>query len=203
MIQKTIDIEPSKTAIVNLQKNEDELLSAMHQKTRYNIRLAEKKGVVVRVAGAKDFDEFWRIMKQTVKRDEFRLHDRQHYQKMLALDNNFIKLFLAEYQGKVVAAVLASFFGDMITYIHGASADEDRNVMAPYLLHWQIMKIGKAAGYKYYDLNGADESKWPGVTRFKMGFGGETVEYPGTYDLILNKVMYNIYQVLRKVRRMV
>ncbi len=202
-IVRSIDIEPSKTAIVNLQKTEDELLTAMHQKTRYNVRLAEKKGVTVRTAGKEDFDSFWRIMKQTEGRDNFRLHSQKHYRQIMQLDSNFIRLLLAEYQGKVVAAVLASFFGDTITYIHGASSNEHRNVMAPYLLHWQIIKSGKAAGYKYYDLNGVDEKKWPGVTRFKIGFGGEIVNYPGTFDFIFNKRIYNTYKMLRFFRRMV
>lgn len=200
-IERSIDIEPSKTSIVNLQRTEGDLLAAMHQKTRYNIRLAEKKGVTVRVAGAEDFDQFWRIMKETVERDGFRLHSKEHYQKMLALDDGFIKLFLAEYEGRVVAAVLAGLFGDMVTYIHGASANADRNIMAPYLLHWQIMKTCQADGFKYYDLNGIDENKWPGVTRFKMGFGGEIVNYPGTFDLVFNKAWYNVYKVLRALRR--
>jgi len=200
-VVKSIDIEPSKTAIVNLQKTEEELLSAMHQKTRYNIRLAEKKGVIIKEGGNKDFDNFCKIMEETVDRDGFRLHDKDHYRQMLSLDNNFVRLFLAEYNGKTVAAVLASFFGDMITYVHGASSNEFRNVMAPYLLHWQIMKIGKDNGFKYYDLNGVDENKWPGVTRFKMGFGGAVISYSGTFDLVFNKKMYDIYRILRTVRR--
>ena len=201
LIQKTINIEPNKTAIVDLQKAEDELLAAMHQKTRYNIRLAEKRGVKIREASNEDFENFWRIMKETVDRDGFRLHSKEHYRKMLELDKNFVKLFLAEYNGKIITAVLATFFGDMITYVHGASANEYRNVMAPYLLHWHIIKLGKSLGFKYYDLNGVDENKWPGVTKFKIGFGGAIVNYPGTFDLVFNKKMYNIYRMLRSIKR--
>jgi lipid II:glycine glycyltransferase (peptidoglycan interpeptide bridge formation enzyme) len=73
--------------------------------------------------------------------------------------------------------------------------------MAPYLLHWQIMKEGKSSGYKYYDLNGVDEQKWPGVTRFKLGFGGAIINYPGTFDLVFNKTWYNVYKILRMMRR--
>lgn len=201
LIQKTISIEPNKTSIIDLNKTEDELLSSMHQKTRYNIHLAEKKGVEIREGNSEDFESFWRIMKETVTRDGFRLHGKEHYQQILDLNKDFVRLFLAEYNGEVVAAVLSVFFGDMITYVHGASANKYRNVMAPYLLHWHIMKLGKSAGYKYYDLNGVDEKKWPGVTRFKMGFGGEIVEYPGTYDLVFNQTWYNVYKTLRIIRR--
>lgn len=201
LIQKTISIEPNKTSIIDLNKTEDEILNNMHQKTRYNIRLAEKKGVKIREGDIEDFDGFWRIMKDTVDRDGFRLHSQEHYQKIFELDKDFVKLFLAEYNGKIIAAVLSIFFGDMITYVHGASANENRNVMAPYLLHWHIIRRGKARGYKYYDLNGVDEKKWPGVTRFKMGFGGEITEYPGTFDLVFNQAWYNVYKILRIIRR--
>lgn len=199
-IEKSIDLEPRKTLIINLQKSEEDLLAGMHQKTRYNIRLAEKKGVAVRIGGDEDFDSFWHILEETVARDGFRLHDRKHYEILLK-QNDFIKLFLAEYHGRVIAAVLAGLFGDMITYIHGASSNENRNVMAPFLLHWQIMKMGKTEGYKYYDLNGIDEKKWPGVTRFKIGFGGKIENYPGTKDLVFNNVYYGLYKVLRALRR--
>ncbi|HOZ56164.1 MAG: Lipid II:glycine glycyltransferase [Parcubacteria group bacterium ADurb.Bin316] len=200
-LKRSVDVEPSKTAIVNLEKDEEKLLSAMHPKTRYNIRLAEKRGVKIKEGGKDDFDNFWRIMKETVARDGFRLHSKGHYQKMLELDNSFVRLFLAEYNSRIVAAVLSVFFGDTITYVHGASANKDRNVMAPYLLHWHIIKLGKSLGYKYYDFNGIDEHKWPGVTRFKIGFGGAEVDRPGTFDLVLKESGYNIYKILRSIRR--
>jgi lipid II:glycine glycyltransferase (peptidoglycan interpeptide bridge formation enzyme) len=73
--------------------------------------------------------------------------------------------------------------------------------MAPYLLQWESIRIAKEAGMKYYDFHGVDEEKWAGVTRFKMGFGGERVEYPGTYDLVFDQGWYAIYKMVRQVRR--
>ena len=172
----------------------------MHQKTRYNIRLAEKKGVEVHVGGEKDFEDFWKLMSQTSDRDAFRVHDREYYQKMLAVDHNFIKLFCARYQGKLLAASIVSFFGDTVTYMHGASSNEHREIMAPYALQWQVIKIAQEAGYKYYDFYGINEKKWPGVTRFKLGFGGREIDYPGTFDVALNW-MYRLYKVARWIRR--
>jgi peptidoglycan pentaglycine glycine transferase (the first glycine) len=201
-ILRSIDIQPSKTLILDLTKSEEELLAAMHQKTRYNIRLAEKKGVKIIEAGTEKFDDFWRLMEVTCARDKYRLHSCGYYAKMLS-KKNLIKLYLAEYKNKPIAAVLASFSGDTVTYLHGASDNEERNVMAPFLLQWEIIKIAKQAGYKYYDFYGIDENKWPGVTRFKKGFGGEEMEYPGTYDLIFNYIWYKVYNWLRKIRRMV
>ncbi len=201
-VEKTIDVQPSKTLILNLDKSEDELLTNMHQKTRYNIRLAEKKGVkIVETQDfASRFDEFWSLMDQTKERDGFRLHNKEYYKKMLEI--NFIKLYLAEYKGKIIAGNIISFFGDTVTYIHGASSNKYRNVMAPYLLQWQVIKKAKTQGFKYYDFYGIDEKKWPGVTRFKRGFSGDKINYPGTFDLVFNKFWYNIYKIARAVRRL-
>jgi len=213
-IRKTIDVQPSKTLILDLSKSEDDLLKEMHQKTRYNIRLAEKKGVTIREAGADEFDKFWALMNETVERDGFRLHDKEYYRKMLQnskleIDSKFkiqnskliIRLYFAEYEGRVIAANIINFFGDMVTYVHGSSSDQDRNVMAPYLLQWEIIKQAKLLGYKHYDFYGIDETKWPGVTRFKKGFGGQEKTYPGTFDVIFNNFSYRIYQTLRWLRR--
>lgn len=213
-IKKTIDVEPSKTTILDLSKSEDEMLSAMHQKTRYNIRLAEKKGVTIREAGTDEFDKFWSLMSATGNRDGFRLHNKKYYQAMfknskLEIDSKFriqnselnIELFFAEHKGVLIAANIIAIFGDTATYVHGASSDEHRNVMAPYLLQWRVIQMAKAQGCRYYDFFGVDETKWPGVTRFKNGFAGTSIEYPGTFDLVLNHFQYILYSFIRKVRR--
>jgi peptidoglycan pentaglycine glycine transferase (the first glycine) len=229
-IQKTIDIQVSKTIILDLSLSEDELLKKMHQKTRYNIRLAEKKGVTIREVGIsapllpeegsgvvgevslpckggdrgglEEFDKFWNLMSATVNRDGFRLHSKEYYQKMLALDKNFIKLSFGEYEGKILCAGIFCFFGDTAVYLHGASSNENREVMAPYLLQWELIKKAKALGLKYYDFSGIDEKKWPGVTRFKHGFSGQELQYPGTYDIIFRTGKYCLYILFRKARRL-
>ncbi|MBU4216731.1 peptidoglycan bridge formation glycyltransferase FemA/FemB family protein [Candidatus Parcubacteria bacterium] len=214
-VRQTIDVQPSKTLILNLENTEENLLKEMHQKTRYNIRLAEKKGVTIREAGIDEFDKFWALMSETVERDGFRLHGKDYYKKMLSTpqpsrsvvgvrvmsDELKIKLYFAEYEGRIIAANIITFFGDMVTYVHGSSSDQDRNVMAPYLLQWEIIKQAKNLGYKHYDFYGIDEIKWPGVTRFKKGFGGQEQTYPGTFDVIFNNFSYKAYQALRWLRR--
>lgn len=200
-ITQTLDVQPSKTLILDLAKTEEDLLKEMHQKTRYNIRLAEKKGVKIVEAGKERFEEFWHLLDQTSGRDKFRPHGRNYYEDMLKADKNFIKLFFAEYKNKPIAAGIFSFFGDTATYLHGGSADEYREAMAPHLLQWEVIKLAKSLGYKYFDFHGIDEEKWPGVTRFKMGFGGEEVNYPGTFDLIYDAAWYNVYKMIRKARR--
>ncbi len=205
--KRTIDIQPRKTLILDLNKEEEEIFNSMHQKTRYNIRLSHKKGVKVRDAGLEEFDAWWQIMDETKERDQFRLHSKKYYKKMISI--SFIKLVVAEYQGKIIAGNILSFFGDTCTYVHGASSNEFRNVMAPFALQWQTIQVAKKQGLKYYDFYGIDEEKWPGVTRFKKGFlpasrqdnGGE-INYPGTFDMVFDNNKYLIYKLLRKIRRL-
>jgi len=198
-ILKTIDIQAKKTLILGISGSEEEILNSMHQKTRYNIRLAKKRGVMVREGSENDFENFWKIMEETSARDGFRLHSKNYYQEMIKLEN--VKLLIAEYEDKIIAGVILSFFGDMGSYIHGASANEYRNMMAPHVLQWEAIRLSRTKGCDYYDFNGIDEKKWPGVTKFKIGFGGETIEYPGTFDLVFSYLWYNIYKVVRKIRR--
>lgn len=200
-LQKTIDVQPSKTILMDLKEGEEELLKKMHQKTRYNIRLAEKKRVKIFEGDIKYFDSFWRLLNETTERDDFRPHGQDYYIEMLNSDPNFIKLFVAEYEGKIIASNIVSFFGDTATYMHGASSNEFRNVMAPYLIQWHVIKEAKKRGCRYYDFYGIDEKKWPGVTRFKSGFGGDNRHFPGTFDYVLDRGWYNIYGMVRKVRR--
>lgn len=200
-LQKTIDVQPSKTTLLDLKEEEGELLKKMHQKTRYNIRLAEKKGVKIFEGDIKYFDSFWRLLNETTERDDFRPHGQDYYIEMLKTDPDFIKLFVAEYKGKIIAANIISFFGDTATYMHGASSNEFRNVMAPYLIQWHVIKEAKRKGCRYYDFYGIDEKKWPGVTRFKAGFGGGNRHFPGTFDYVFDPGWYSIYGMVRKVRR--
>lgn len=197
----TINIQPPKTVILDLKKTEDELLSAMRQKTRYNIRLAERKGVSVNILDKNDFDSIWNLIETTTARDGFRSHDRIYYEKMIKL--GIIRVYAAEFEGKILAVGIFAFYGPTVTYLHGASGNEHRNVMAPFLLQWEVIKQGKQEGFKFYDFYGIDEDKWPGVTRFKRGFGGKEIERPGTIDVVFRKPCYAIYKILRFINRLV
>ena len=197
---KTIDLQPKKTLMIDLGKSEEEILKEMHQKTRYNIRLAKKKGLVIQEGGLEDFEDFWRLMQQTAERDKFRVHTKNHYQNLIRM--NQVKLFFVLHENKKIATGLFSFFGNKATYLHGASDNNYRALMAPYLLQFEMMMRAKNEGYSLYDFYGIDELKWPGVTRFKMGFGGFVYEYAGTYDLVFKKFLYNLYNLLRSLRRM-
>jgi len=206
--QTARSLQPSKTILLDLSLSPRELLCAMQEKTRYNIRLAERRGVRVWTADARvsAFENFWRLLQETAQRGGFGIHGREHYEKLLLTrsDNFSNELFLAEYGGKVIAAALVNFYQDATspgtaTYLHGASGREHRQVMAPHFLHWSIIKEAKERGFKFYDLGGIDEKKWPGLTRFKLGFGGKRVEYPASIDLIYRPAWYWVYKLARNI----
>jgi lipid II:glycine glycyltransferase (peptidoglycan interpeptide bridge formation enzyme) len=197
-------INPSGTSIVDLSKTEDELLAAMHSKTRYNIRVAEKHCVVVgqwTMDNGQLFQKVFQLFEETAKRDGFRLHPRGYYEKQIKMPG--IEVYGAECEGKLLAAAIVIFSGSTATYLHGASSNEMRNVMAPYALHWAIMKRAKERGMKHYDLWGISDdhkSGWAGITRFKRGWGGTDVFSPGTFDLPVNKFWYSVYTLVRRMR---
>ena len=171
------EIQPRDTLILDLTKSEEELLKEMKPKTRYNIRLAERKGVKVinpksQIPNPKYFNEFWRLINETSERDKFASHNKDYYWKMLKSLNFFqdgkqdskqklqAKLYLAEYENKTIAANIVLSFGDFCVYLHGASSSKYRNVMAPYLLQWMQILGAKKTGCKSYDFWGIDSSKF-------------------------------------------
>lgn len=197
------ELQPQRTIILDLIKDESQILAKMHQKTRYNIRLAGKRGIKISEAKNKGeyFEEFWKLLSKTAQRDKFHTHTKEYYKKLLALD--ITKLYFAYKHGEgfheTHAAAVAVFFGGRATYLHGASDYKYRRDMAPHLLHWKIIQDAKDAGMEEYDLWGIDKKKWPGVSRFKQGFGGREVEYIGSWDFPINKFWYTLYRWKNKV----
>jgi len=194
--KKSQNIQPTKTLILNIRKPEKELLEQMHYKTRYNIGLAEKKGTLIKKDKNK-FEDFWRLIQGTTERDGFRPHPKEYYRKMLEIPG--VELFLADFKNKIIAANIVVFYEKQAIYLHGASDYEYRNLMAPFLLQWSQILEAKKRGCIEYDFWGINEKKWPGVTRFKKGFGGREVSYPGAFDLIFQPTWYKIYKFARKV----
>jgi lipid II:glycine glycyltransferase (peptidoglycan interpeptide bridge formation enzyme) len=191
-------IQPDKTSILDISDSEEKILRGMHHKTRYNIKLAEKKGVIVKQSNSeKDLEEFWRLLQQTTKRDGFNSHPKEYYRKLLKIPN--VTLFLALSKEKVVATNIVAFHKEQGIYLHGTSDYKYRNLMAPYLLQWKQIVEAKEQGCLEYDFWGIDEKKWPGVTRFKRGFQGQEVFYLGAYDLVFQKIWYWIYKIARKI----
>lgn len=202
-------IQPKDTFITDLSKEESVMLQGMKPKTRYNIRLAQKKNLRIVCCESdqekeKYFDLFWPVMQETARRNSFNLHLKEYYQKQLTIP--WVKLWVAEYEGKIVAGAIAVFFGRRVTYLHGASKQEYKNLMAPYLLHWEIIAYAKKDGFLEYDWWGIRVSNdpkkddaWAGITRFKTGFGGKEIHYAGAYDMVLKPTWYNVYKGAKKV----
>ena len=205
LIKTKKEIQPKDTLILDITKSEDELLSHMHHKTRYNIRLAERKGVKVRQStDSKDIDIFWHLMLKTAQREKFKSHSREYYKKQLEVlgKEGLVKLFLAEYQGKIIASNIVSFFGSKATYLHGASLYQYREVMAPHLLQWQAILEAKKQGCTSYDFWGiapkdSSDHPWAGITRFKKGFGGKEIHYIGAHDLVFQPIWYKLYNLAK------
>lgn len=198
-------VSPEVSQIVDLRQEETVILAGMHQKTRYNIKLAEKKGVTMRET--QDAETWFNLFHQTTARDEFRGHPDDYYREML--NSPLVRCFVTELAGKPLATMLAVFYGDTVTYLHGASSNESRQVMAPHLLQWRVMQEGKKLGFHFYDFWGVNpfqkehwayKPAWEGVTEFKRRFGGLTVEYPGTFELGLSPFWYSLYELRRKFR---
>lgn len=190
-------LQPMRTMVIELEKSADDLLNGLHHKHRYNINLAERKGVSIEES--QDFEAFWELLHRTARQDGFRTHDKLYYKKLLnffSSGNPRTRLVFAVYGGKPIAAALMLEYDTTAYYLHGASDREHRSLMAPHLLHWKNIQQYKEQGYQWYDFWGVDSARWPGVTRFKLGFGGRVIEYPGSFDLVQRPFMRWLYNTV-------
>ncbi len=184
-------VQMRSTIWVDLMPTEDEILARQKQKTRYNTRLAARKGVTVRSGGPGDIDAWYDLYRTTADRDKFTIHTADYYQRMLATlgQAGWASLLLAEHEGDLLAGIIVLCFGRFGQYMYGASSNEKRNLMAPYLLQWEGMRWAKQQGATTYDLWGIpdtleeNEDLW-GVYRHKRGYGGEIVRYIGAFDIV-------------------
>ncbi|MEK9148254.1 MAG: peptidoglycan bridge formation glycyltransferase FemA/FemB family protein [Patescibacteria group bacterium] len=207
-IQASHSLQPSSAVVVDCQRSEDEVLGAMHPKTRYNIHLAERRGVKVRPISLAEVPlqlGAWReVIQETARREGFTLHPQAHYRILAEVRSENFKneIWFAELEGKLLAAAMVNWFWleKTVTYLHGGSSRRHREVMAPHLLHWRIIQEAHHRGYARYDLGGIDEVSWPGLTRFKRGFGGSVVQYPPAQDIIFRPRLYGIYHLQRTMR---
>jgi peptidoglycan pentaglycine glycine transferase (the first glycine) len=205
----TWEIQPRHTLVLDIKITEDAILHSMKPKTRYNINLAERRGVVVeRLTDSRKIKVFWELMSQTTARDHFFPHPYGYYANLLETlgKEGHLEMFLASYQFRPLAAALVGYFGRGAWYLHGCSSDTLRSVMAPHLVQWSAIRSAKEHSAQFYDFHGiapASQPKhpWAGVTRFKKGFGGREAEFVGTYDLPYNKSWYAIYRVARRLHR--
>lgn len=204
-VDSSDQIQFHNTVMVDLTASEEDILMRMKQKTRYNVRLAEKKGVSVRVGNTGDLGMLYKMYAETSVRDGFVIRDEEYYMTVWKLfmqesvkgQPSAVPL-IAEVDGEAVAAIFLFMFAGRGYYVYGMSRDKHREKMPTYLLQWAAMKHAKAHGCLTYDLWGApdvfDESDtmW-GVYRFKEGLGGDVVRTLGAYDFAPSKFWYSMY----------
>jgi lipid II:glycine glycyltransferase (peptidoglycan interpeptide bridge formation enzyme) len=213
-IQRKKQIQPRTTYFVDLNKDADSLLMGFEEKTRYNIRLAEKKCVkVYEDSTISGVEIFYKMYQETCKRDTFMIHPKSYYLKLkeYLIDRGMANIFIAKFREIPIASVFIFRFGSRVWYMYGASLNEYRNVMPNYALHWHVIKWAKEKGYKLYDLWGIPSNPKEGhplygVYRFKKGFNGELRSWVGVYDLPFDKIAYHLfdkgmafYQALRSL----
>jgi peptidoglycan pentaglycine glycine transferase (the first glycine) len=143
------NIQPTHNWHLNIEPTEEEILVGMKPKTRYNINLAQRKGVTVRVGEKKDLLVLWQLFLETATRNNIRLHSQNYYFQMWEqLSDGNLKILLAEYQGKPLAGIILTLFGDTATYLHGGSSQQMKEAMAPLMLHWEAIKLSKSSGHE-------------------------------------------------------
>jgi len=201
------NIQPPRTITLDIKDSEEDILARMKPKCRYNIRLAEKKGVTVRAWD--DVAAFHEMMTVTGGRDGFGVHSKEYYQRAYELfhPKGTCELLVAEYEGKPLASLMVFANGRRAWYVYGASNNEERNRMPTYLLQWEAVRWAKARGCEEYDMWGVpDENEemleanfesrhdglW-GVYRFKRGFGGQLKRAAQALDRVYNPLLYWAY----------
>jgi len=211
-------VQPRRTVVIDLAKDEEAILAQMKPKTRYNIRLAQRKGITIRPGTADDLPAFYELLRITGQRAGFGIHTQAYYTQAwdLFAAQQAAALFLAQYQDKPLAAILVFIWGKKAWYMYGASSDEERQRMPTHLLQWEAMRWARAQGCETYDLWGIpdiDESEigadvsmaeekgvlstgMGGLYRFKRGFGGQEIRYVGAYDYVYNRPLYRLLTAL-------
>ena len=207
-------VQPRRTIVIDINKTDAQLLSAMKQKTRYNIHLAEKRGIQVKMSA--DLACFNQLMQVTGNRDNFAVHHPGYYEaafKLFEPDGN-CALMIAEFKGEPLAGLLVFRNGDRAFYFYGASSDHYREFMPAYLLQWEAIQWAKRQGCRTYDLWGVpdedekvleanftsnDQGLW-GVYRFKRGFGGTVKRSIGSFEYEYIPTVCRLYRYLRLKR---
>lgn len=205
------DVQPRATMVLDVRPSEGDILMGMKSKWRYNIRLSGRKDVVVRTGDASDFDVCYDIMAATGERNDFNVRPQGYYESAwAAFQPERSRLFIAEYDGTPLAWLLAFRQGPTAYYLYGASNNKERNRMPNHALQWAAIRWAKEIGCTHYDFWGIppdvpDDGQveeygsgglW-GVFRFKQGFGGTVVKYPGAFDAVYSTLAYQFYKKLR------
>lgn len=185
---------------IDLTKSEDELLKSFSGKTRYNIRLAQKHGVKVKIDNSdKAFEKYLKLTFETAKRQGFYAHTEKYHRFMWKhLKNKIANILVATYKNEIISAWILFAYDGFLYYPYGASTDKYKEVMANNLMMWEAIKFGKKLKLKIFDLWGREEGK--GFTKFKEGYNPKVIEFLGSWDLVINKPLYYSYRIAETIR---
>lgn len=203
-------IQPKYEMQLNIKdKTEDELLASFSQKTRYNIRLAKKKGVTIEEGSSDDIEQFFTILTETSQRDQFTIRNVSYYKKVYDImkEKSHVKLYFAKYEEKRIAATLEIIYGNKAWYLYGGSLREHSNVMPNYLLQWEMIKQAMQNGCEFYNFGGVsgyidEKASGYGVFRFKKGFNPDFIEYVDELYIIFKPVTNMLFNIANKLRKL-
>ncbi|MFH1855146.1 MAG: peptidoglycan bridge formation glycyltransferase FemA/FemB family protein [bacterium] len=229
------ELQPKWRHVIDLTPTRGEILAQMKQKGRYNIKLSERKGVKIDQYALSEIDKkrlkfFYTLYLETVKREGITGRSYEYFEKLVDSfkETDYFSFYIASFKNEPLSGALVSFYDKNSLYLYGGSSRQHSEVMAPYLMHWQIMADAKERGMTSYDMLGRSpvelptsgtvgiptgssgrsvggsvgkNHKWAGVTRFKEQFGGRAVEILGSYDYINKPVWYKLFRIAEKMRR--
>ena len=214
-----VRVQPPDTTVVDLTPDEADIMATMKGKTRYNVRLAAKKGVTVTRFGARaaldELPRWYELYRETARRDRISIHSLRYYQDVVETAVSMraagesapaVTLYAATHEDDLLSGIIVASYQGMSTYLYGAGANVKRNLMASYLIQWEAMRDAKAAGDTAYDMFGIPPSDDPthpmhGLYRFKTGFGGAIINRPGCWDLVRSPVVGGIFRAAERRRR--
>lgn len=199
-----VDLTFADRVVLDLSRKEEEILAGMKPKTRYNIRLTQKRGVKVFPASLHLLPAFYELYRQTAERNDFQLCEYRHFSALFSTafsqpDSTEILFLLAKHDLDLLAGAIIAISGRTATYLFGASANEKRNLMGPYAIQWTAIQIARARGCLHYDLGAVSPGKDPdhpcfGLYRFKTGFGGRIIHQSGSWDYPLDEKGYKAFR---------
>ena len=185
-------------------KTEEEVMNSFHSKTRYNTRLAERKGIRIEIKGKEACEEFHKLMLVTGERDNFATRGTEYFERIMDAFGNDARIYFAYYEDELLAGVLDVHTGDKIWYVYGASSNSHRNLMPTYLIQWECIKWAMQEGCSWYDFRGGypdENNPLHGIYKFKKGFCQDYMEFMGEADLIMDKFGYRFVEFAQKASK--
>lgn len=202
--------QPRAEWFLGLEKSENDLLVAMHEKTRYSIRLAERKEITAEISTGdfeKYFEIFYELMSETAKRNGFSIHQKNYYDSIFQNPHKAnTYLSIAKHGQKILAIDLIIVFGKIANYVFGGSSNEERNRMPTYLAQWKAICHAKELNCDFYNFGGiTTENKiykgWDGLTLFKKKFGGKEIIHSDFFDVVVNPFWYHLYNLRKRIKK--